>query len=86
MAKKTVKAHEPSALRLPGFNAVASLYSSHTTYRSSGGPGESIGAVQPALTAGCLANCMKHCGNENSYYCVTDCLCACHPWSKFCLQ
>ena len=48
MAKKSVKAHEVSALGMPGFNAEASLYSSPVTYRSSGGSGGTIGAVRPA--------------------------------------
>jgi len=86
MKKTHEKNNEMSATRIPGFTAEASLYSSPATYRSNGGSGRRIGAVQPALIGGCLANCMKSCGNEDSYYCVTDCLCRCHPWSKFCMQ
>jgi hypothetical protein len=48
MAKKSVKTHELSALRMPGFKAEMSLYTSPTTYRSAGSLGGSIGAVQPA--------------------------------------
>jgi len=48
MAKKSVKTRELSAVRIPGFNAEASFYTSSETYRSSGGSGGTIGAVQPA--------------------------------------
>jgi hypothetical protein len=33
MAKKSVKSHELSALRIPGFNAEASLYTAGKRYR-----------------------------------------------------
>jgi hypothetical protein len=48
MAKKSVKTQELSAVRMPGFNAWASLYTSPKTYRAVGGLGVAIGAVQPA--------------------------------------
>jgi hypothetical protein len=48
MAKKSRKTHEVSALRMPGFNAEASLYGSPAVYYSSVGSGGSIGTVQPA--------------------------------------
>jgi hypothetical protein len=49
MAKKAAKTGEVSALRMPGFKAETSLYTSTATYRSSGGSGETVGAVQPAV-------------------------------------
>ncbi len=50
MAKKSVKTHEVSALRMPGFNAEASLYGSPVVYHSSVGSGGSIGAVNRGVT------------------------------------
>jgi len=47
MAKRSVKTQEPGVLRMPGFNAEASLYTSPATYRAVGGSGVPIGAVQP---------------------------------------
>ncbi len=52
MAKKSVKTHDKDTARVPGFNAEASLFTSVATYRSSGGLGGAIGAVQPALICG----------------------------------
>jgi hypothetical protein len=49
MAKKIAKTHEVSALRVPGFSAEASLYTSLAIYRSSGGAGGPLGAVQPSI-------------------------------------
>jgi hypothetical protein len=48
MAKTSVKTREQSALRMPGFNGEASLYTSPARY-SSGVSGGTIGAVQPAF-------------------------------------
>jgi hypothetical protein len=48
MAKKSVTTQELSCVRMPGFNALASLYTSPKTYRAVGGVDVAIGAVQPA--------------------------------------
>jgi hypothetical protein len=50
MARNSLKRRQVSAARMPGFNAEASLYMSPATYRSSGSPDGTIGAVQPAST------------------------------------
>jgi hypothetical protein len=71
MAKKSRKAHEVSALRMPGFNAEASIYTSPATYRSSGGSAGSFGAVQPAF--GRIQNCFKICGGDPD--CEQCCVC-----------
>jgi hypothetical protein len=71
MAKKSLKTHELSALRMPGFNAEASLYASPATYRSSGGLSRAIGAVQPAI--GSIQNCFKICGGDPG--CEQCCVC-----------
>lgn len=63
MVKRAAKIHEVSAVRMPGFNAEASLYISPETYRSSGGRGAMIGAVQLASPT-CLCtdpNCTWTC-------------------------
>ena len=50
--KKSTSTRSMSALRMPGFSAEASLYTSPATYRSGGGAGETFGAVQPAYEEG----------------------------------
>jgi hypothetical protein len=52
MAKNNVKRRELSAVRMPGFNAEASLYISPTAYCSSGSSGGTTGAVKPAYDEG----------------------------------
>ena len=49
MAKKGVKINEVIALRMPGFSAEASLYTSQATYRAVGGSGVTSSPVQPAV-------------------------------------
>ena len=49
MAKHSAKTRAMSAMQMPGFNAEASLYTSHATYRSSGGAGGDFGAVRAAI-------------------------------------
>lgn len=41
MAKKSVKTHKLSALRMPGFSAEASLYNPRRCYRMGAGPNAS---------------------------------------------
>jgi len=53
MAKNSIKTHEVNALRMPGFNAEASLYGSPVVYHSSVGSGRTIGTVQPANVCLC---------------------------------
>lgn len=53
MAKQSVKPREFSALRIPGFNAEASLHTSRATYSSGGGSRVTLGAVQPANVCWC---------------------------------
>jgi hypothetical protein len=50
--KKSTSTRSMSAMRMPGFSAEASLYTSPATYRSGGGAGETFGAVQPAYEEG----------------------------------
>lgn len=74
MAKKSVKTHEMSALRMPGFNAEASLYTSPVTYHTAGGSGGPIGAVQPAQGNPCLVRCEQQCRHQPYFqYCVRRC-------------
>jgi hypothetical protein len=73
MAKKSVKTNELSALRMPGFNAEASLYDSHATYRSSGRFGGMGGAVQPAILnlSGWVGYCVWLCRGDD--LCLENC-------------
>ena len=82
MTRKSVKTRATSVLRMPGFNAEASLYTSLATYRSSGGSDGRIEAVQPAAhfcNLRCLAPCERFCGE--SIACKNRCLieCGCPP-------
>jgi hypothetical protein len=52
MAKNSWKEEKSIVLRVPGFNADASLYTSPRSYRSSVGSGGTAGAVQPAFDFG----------------------------------
>jgi hypothetical protein len=72
MAKKSVKTHELSALRIPGFNAEASLYTSPTTYRAGKSSGGTIGAVQPAFDPGwCTSEfCRLAIAHDGSLVCI----------------
>jgi hypothetical protein len=79
MAKKSVKSHELSASRMPGFHADASLYVSRETYRSSGGAGGDYAAVQAAIIfprwcGPCNANGLQTCcvNFGLSRYCYTQ--------------
>ena len=71
MVKKSTKTREVNALRMPAFNAEASLYASRATYRSSGGLSQTIGALQPAF--GGIQNCFKICGGDPG--CEDCCVC-----------
>jgi hypothetical protein len=50
--KKSTSTRSMSAMRMPGFSAEASLYTSPATYRLGGGAGKTLGAVQPAYEEG----------------------------------
>ncbi len=72
MAKKSVKTHQLSAMRTPGFNAEASLYTSPATYRSSGGSAGTIGTVQPAVYKPHVPRCWCFTNRNGNLVCICE--------------
>jgi hypothetical protein len=69
MTKKSEKIQEKSALRMPGFNAEASLYTSSAAYHLSGASGGRSGGAELAFFQSCRTIC------DGDPDCMQCCLC-----------
>jgi hypothetical protein len=77
MAKRSLKTHEVSVLRMPGFSAERSLYRSDFHYGSTGVSAHASGVVPQYgnPVPGCFQRCQRQC-LHNPYYnaCYRNCI------------
>ncbi len=75
-------------MKLPGFTADVSLYTTEERYQTVKMTSQVEGAIQPALFRGrgCMPNCIAQC--QDDPFCYDNCRCICfgHPGRTCWLQ
>jgi hypothetical protein len=63
-------------MKIPGFTAEASLYTTEERYHMVQIISQAEGAIKPAqIIGGCMSRCMRSCGDDD--FCYYDCRCIC---------
>jgi hypothetical protein len=68
-------------MRLPGFQAEASVYQSNALYRTAAGGTSAPDTIHPALRIGfgCMRKCLQDMGDDPFAYENCRCICYGHP-------